>query len=294
MSGAWHMRGVGRASGLVSLLAGTTASATTSAVAQHPIGRSAVQGVVTSASGVLAGVQVVRQGLVRDSVVSDSAGRFLVSGLARGRQVFLVRRVGYEPVLFEIEFAGDTTLTVDVTLESVAPVLDTITVHGDSALGPYARKLIGVGFQERRREAQRTATDATFLTPEDIARRKPNRLSHLLEGQRSIHIQYLNALSAIARGRDNRCLMSLWVDGQMVWPSPGARTASGGLSGVSAGLSGGAAPSSNSGHASDPGIEMILISEIAAVEIYPSPSGTPHQFQSLSGSCGAIVVWTKQ
>lgn len=277
------------------LIAGATATATT-ASAQLPSGRSVVLGVVTDAGGPLAGARIVRQGLVRDSVFSDSAGRFRLSGLALGRQVFVVRKVGYEAVEFEIEFSADTSVTVDVALESVVPVMDTITIRGDSALGPYSRKLISVGFQERRREAQRTATDATFLTPEDIARRKPNRLASLLEGQRSVHVQYLNAHGAIARRRDGRCAMSLWVDGQLLWPPPGERTASGGLSGIGAGLSGVSTPATSGGRGrlTDSGIEIVLVTEIAAVEIYPSPSGTPQQFQSLSGSCGAIIVWTRQ
>lgn len=280
---------------LLGTLTGTIFGAASLTHAQTmPRGGSAVRGVVSVRGALpLAGALVVRGGLVPDSVRSDSAGRFVIQGLTPGRHTFTVRHMGFEPVGFEILFYSDTTVVVDVPLEPRIVALDTLGIVGDRALGAYDRKLTSVGFEERRRQAERSATDATFLTPQDIDRRKPSRLSHLLEGQRSVHVQSVsNGWGAIARGRDNRCLMTVWVDGQLFYPTPGRLVSGGGLSGMFTASPPG--PSLTMGGGDDLGVNGIAINDVAAVEIYPSPSGTPPQFQSLSGTCGAIVIWTKQ
>ncbi len=90
--------------------------------------------------------------------------------------------------------------------------------------------------------------------------------------------------------------MTVWLDGQRVFPTgsqSGAAMGSG--LGVTGGGGGGSLTLAPRIGASDvTGLNMIGINEVAAVEIYPSPSGTPPQFQALTGTCGAIVVWSKQ
>lgn len=269
--------------GLLTGILVATCSAARAQVAPHH--GSAVRGIVTALDGgPIAGALVVRGGLVPDSVLSDSLGRFAIHGLTMGRHAFAVRRVGFVPVDFEIAFQADTTIDLEVRLEPRVAILDTITVRGGDELGNFGRKLRAVGFEERREQAERTATDATFLTPQDIGRRRPARLSHLLEGQRSIKIAYAGII-AIAYGRDGRCVMSVWVDGQEMRGLFPVRQERGMFS-----SSPGVAPNL----AANPGLDLIAATDVAAVEIYPSPTGTPPQFQNLTGTCGAIVIWTKQ
>lgn len=246
---------------------------------------SSVRGVVRAAGGgPLVGSSVVRLGTPPDSVASDTGGRFVLLGLARGHHYFTVRHVGFVPVDFEVTFLADTSVDVDVPLEQHVIVLDTIRVRGAEELGLFERKLRAVGFEERREQAERSATDATFLTPEDIGRRRPLRLSHLLEGSRSVKIGYAGII-AVAYGRDGRCVMSVWLDGQEMRNLFPVRNEGRAFS---------TNPGSPPNPASTPGLDLIAASDIAAVEIYPSPSGTPPQFQNLTGMCGAIVIWTKQ
>jgi len=253
-------------------------------------GGSTIRGFVRDSAGAPVRAAAVSFALT-DSVaaLSDSAGVFTIRGLGRGVHSLRVRHIAFHPSEFAIGFHADTTLNLEITLEARSLVLDTINVV-DRSLDLYERKLRAVGFEERRRDAMRTATDATFLAPVDIERRHPSRLSQLLEGQRSVHVEYTGPLTAVARGRDGRCLMSVWVDGQIVFPSGSARAASSGLSGLVAG----SGTSSNARAGGGMSINVVEPMAIAAIEIYPSPSGTPPQFQQLSGTCGAIVVWTKQ
>jgi hypothetical protein len=204
-----------------------------------------------------------------------------------GVHSFAIRHVAYEPVDFSVEFTADTAISITIPLELRGYALQAIEIN-DSVLGEYARKLRGVGFDERLGQAERSAVDATFITPLEMQRRRAVRLSHLLEGQRSIKIRFMG-ITAIAYGRDGQCVMSVWVDGQEmrnIFPT-GSNQGSGAGSIIRT-----AAPRSNP--ASFPGLDLIDPNDIAAIEIYPSASGTPPQFQNLTGNCGAIVIWTKQ
>ncbi|HEX6316012.1 MAG TPA: hypothetical protein VFZ73_14175, partial [Gemmatimonadaceae bacterium] len=39
--------------------------------------------------------------------------------------------------------------------------------------------------------------------------------------------------------------------------------------------------------------EMVPPGHVAAMEIYPSAVGAPPQYQSLNGTCGIVLIWTK-
>ncbi|MHB0948402.1 MAG: hypothetical protein ACYC4J_05000, partial [Gemmatimonadaceae bacterium] len=39
--------------------------------------------------------------------------------------------------------------------------------------------------------------------------------------------------------------------------------------------------------------DLVLARDVAAMEVYVSPAGTPGQFRDISKPCGAIVIWKK-
>jgi hypothetical protein len=39
--------------------------------------------------------------------------------------------------------------------------------------------------------------------------------------------------------------------------------------------------------------EMVLPSSVAAMEVDPRGTGAPSEFQSMNGSCGVVLIWTK-
>ena len=136
-------------------------------------------------------------------------------------------------------------------------------------------KLRTVGFFERLRQGRRGALDASFLTPDEIVRRHADQVSHLVEGFRSAHVQYVGNFRAIPYGRDGRCAMSIWLDGHPVDLLFSPEFEAG-----------------RSDLGTFPGLNFIDVNTVAAVELYPSLSGTPAQFQHGTG-CGAIVIWTR-
>jgi hypothetical protein len=45
--------------------------------------------------------------------------------------------------------------------------------------------------------------------------------------------------------------------------------------------------------AEDPVNLMVKPNEIAGAEVYPRGIGAPPQYQSLNGSCGIVLIWTR-
>ena len=39
--------------------------------------------------------------------------------------------------------------------------------------------------------------------------------------------------------------------------------------------------------------EHVIASQVARVEIYTTPGKTPAQYQSLGGTCGVVLIWSK-
>jgi len=39
--------------------------------------------------------------------------------------------------------------------------------------------------------------------------------------------------------------------------------------------------------------EIVVPSSVAAMEVYPRGTGAPPEFQSMNGSCGVVLIWTK-
>jgi hypothetical protein len=75
-----------------------------------------VVGVVMDTAGrPLDGAQVTAI-RIRRTATADAAGRFMFAGLAKGREVFQVRRIGYQPQLFDLDLQPDDNLRIGITL----------------------------------------------------------------------------------------------------------------------------------------------------------------------------------
>jgi len=251
-----------------------------------------VHGTVSGRAGrPLAAAIVIREGLPPETTRTDSAGRYALALPAAGRSAFRIVAVGYGVTSFLVTVERPESVGVDVPLEPVPVVLDTIEVAGHPELLGN-RNLLANGFAERLERARRMASQATFFTPEDIARRRPQRMSHLVNTARGVRMQWEGA-KAIPYGRNNQCVMSLWVDGhelQNVLPA-----LRGGLSGMRLPSPGERVVYANPrpGEEEPQGLDFIPMNDIAAIEVYPSAVATPPEFQSLKNNCGAIVIWTK-
>lgn len=183
--------------------------------------------------------------------VTDSAGTFHIPGAPGGTDSVEVRYVGYEQNRVELDLApGKTTRVIFLLSRTVLRLAEIrVEVRGGRRVGKLA------GF-ERRRELGL----GYFLTPDDLAERKP--LRNASEAFRRVPGVYVGpyrngrAPVLISRGRD--CRPAIFIDGA---------------------------------HVPDLEIDDLAPEELGAVEIYRGPSEIPGQYLGFS-TCGLIQVWT--
>ena len=199
-----------------------------------------------------------------------------------------------EDLHLDVPCARDQLFQEEAGVLEVGPrePLDPGTVRVDSILALATPATEGTqaranGFFERKSARDRGAGSSTFITPEEIARRRPQRVSDLLGAVAGVRLRFINGV-AVPYGRDGHCIMNIWVNGTLIE----------GLYGQSAmnpqSYFRGGASSARPGGGDNEGIDgTINAMEADAVEIYPSPAETPPRFDSLRNQCGTIVIWTK-
>jgi hypothetical protein len=250
--------------------------------------------VITSATAVLA--QRVITGQVLDPagapvayanldlgakrVVADDSGRFRVS-VGPGSGVLHVRRIGFKPTNTSYAAGGDTSLTVQ--LDPIAQRLEAALIEATG----ISRALELHGFYRRLQEREKGINSGQFITAEEIEQRNPHRIGQMLDGRTGIRMQRPNQNPGVGqRGANgakctsasdprcwapvglNGCYMDVYMDGRR-------------LTSVSL---------KNEPTYID---EYILPSHIAGIEIYTTAGRVPPEYQSLSGTCGVLLFWSK-
>lgn len=234
-------------------------------IAQEPPAR-LVQGRVTDSAGVPVPYVNVRVGPVR--VVTNDSGRFRLPLQSRTSITLEVRRLGFEPANVALPAGGDTSLFV--TLTPVAHVLREALVQQERL-----RTLERRGFYSRLQDREKGINIGYFVTPEDLERRQPPLTTMLLEGIPGVRVSRVGGNCQFIQ----RCYMPTGPGGcRFTIFLDGAR-----ITGLSAG------PSAR-GDFLD---ELLAPSTIAGIEVYTRGVRAPPQFQTLSGNCGVVVIWTK-
>jgi hypothetical protein len=194
--------------------------------------------------------------------VTDSAGRFRITGIPSGRRGLRVNKIGFAPLRTAVEFStGDTVemeIGLTVSFEEMAAV-EIVEAQNPSRLTEF-----------ERRRASRTGD---YLTNEDIVHRSRGRLSEALQTLGGVNIMtggsggtYLVGARG-SGGRRGTCFTAVMLDG--VWVYDGDRT-------------------------QQPfNVNSINPVDVAAVEYYRGLSNTPVELQGTRNSCGALVIWTK-
>jgi hypothetical protein len=112
------------------------------------------------------------------------------------------------------------------------------------------------GFEERRRKGF-----GKFVTPQQIEQRQPRNTSDMLRGIAGILVgrdDLGGAEIAFTRGSSGTCVPDLYLDGQPMFQMP---------------------------------VDDIPATDLMAIEIYQGTTQMPPQWAK--GSCGLLVVWTK-
>jgi Carboxypeptidase regulatory-like domain len=227
--------------------------------------------------------------------VSDDSGRFRVE-LPRGGVTVDLRRLGFAPVDIRLEAGGDTVIAV--ALMPVAAKLTAMRVQAEQQV----RSLELHGFYERMADREKWGGSGQFVTPEEIEFRKSPRTTQLLDDRLGVRVKGVGGCTVqvqcfVPLGTNN-CIMQIYLNGQRLMPSGGARAqqrATGGMVATAfKALSGQAAAAGGL----DPSNVVFLDdfvhpSELAGIEIYQRAVQAPPQYQTMNGNCGVVLVWTK-
>jgi hypothetical protein len=223
--------------------------------------RRIVQGaVVDSAGASLAYVNVV---VGTNRVLTTESGDFILRSVSREPLKLTLFRIGFAPTEATIAAGSDTAVRIVMTHVPVR--LSGVRVTGTQ----MSAKLRLHGFYERMKDVESGINRGYFITPEDLERRKAPTITQVFEGFPSIRVFTRGGrdLYAEIQGTDG-CKMTVYLDGIRIVGKLNAA-------------------------AEEPVNAVVRPNAIAGAEIYPRGVGAPPKYQSLNGSCGVVLIWTR-
>ncbi|MDQ6828667.1 MAG: carboxypeptidase regulatory-like domain-containing protein [Gemmatimonadota bacterium] len=243
--------------------ASTATTATTAPVAALPRGTARLSGTVRDKTGkALAGAQIDLVGTDAHAV-SNEAGSFSLSGLPSGTQTLEARYVGYQPARVAVSLSSGAPRDVNVVMSERVTELAATTVVGKTV--EYGRG-DPTGFLTRKANGG----GGTYSTRAEIEKFETPSFCKLMQ-RMGLNVSYgsprgggliSKGCRVLMHGDKGGCEPLIYQDGTVL-----------------------------NGNVID--LEStVVVSDIAAIEIYRGPASTPAQFLHLGGKCGAIVVWT--
>jgi hypothetical protein len=191
----------------------------------------------------------------RQSVTTDSAGRFQLESELAGTRILLVRRIGYQPAEMTVHLRPGMAEDADVRLGSFVALLDEIVVRRQTDAA-----LERVGFGVRRRAGM-----GNYLDPGQIERSGAVDVFDLLRRFSNLRYVITSEGNRVIVGRplgfDSEGCVNYFVDGQP-WLGEGSP------------------------------VPYMQPHEIAAMEVY-SAAFTPQEFTRSLTICETIVIWTR-
>jgi hypothetical protein len=181
-----------------------------------------------------------------------------------------IRRIGFAPATVQLPAGGDTALTIE--LVPVAQELSAAVIR-ESRLRTLERR----GFYARMLDREKGVNTGYFITPEDLELRKPMLTTRALEGIPNVRVQRVpfSNCSSLLRcymiAGPSGCPYTIYLDGARV-------TAMSGGNGTLRG---------------DYLDELVPPNTIAGMEIYTRLTNAPAAYQSLNGTCGVLLIWTR-
>jgi hypothetical protein len=195
--------------------------------------------------------------------MTDSSGRFRLSGLTGGLGFIRARKVGYLPEYFPVQMVAGKVTQATVRLRSAGQTLARVDVKADAFRGNVKLQ----GFYERAALGQ-----GIFVTREEILKRNTTQLSDVLRGRNGLTVIGGPGGATVA-GRQlgmaggsgpGLCQLPLILDGVLIEMRQGATID-----------------------------QFVNVQDVAGIEVYTSGPAVPGALQMANTSCGAIVVWTR-
>ena len=222
--------------------------------------------------------------------VTDSLGRYHLSGLPPGEHIVVTRATGFRPDSSVTALDGDETLVNDVILEVSVNALEEVRVVGASEptmrghlAGFEDRKAAGIGhfFDRQALESDQNGRLSDILggkVPGMAVRTGNGGRAWATTGRANTNAQCgLCRVSKsdildkydVASGAPLACYMDVYLDGAVVYSSG----------------SGKQTPLFN--------LNRLDPRNIEAIEVYTSTAQIPAQFIRTGGGCGVMVIWSR-
>ena len=206
-------------------------------------------------------------------------GTFRLSGIAPGREIVMVKRLGFMPVTTTLNFAAGDSIDSDFILVPSAQTLPSVRVKGKT----FERKFA----EYERRKAEGFGR---FLDSEQLDNMQARQLSQVLNtlpglqvyrsnmssaawiasarGQQSIGNTFEVDQTDITRGAPNgQCYAAVFLDGTAVFTAQRGQPLF--------------------------DINSIATASVRAIEYYAGVGTMPPEFNGSRNTCGALVIWTK-
>jgi hypothetical protein len=193
---------------------------------------------------------------------SDSAGRFVLTGLDGGKYTIVGRKLGYTPANWDVSLSSSGKIEIQLVLEHRMPMLDTVIVRADRTCSAVTLE----GFACRRHGG-----GGVFLDYTDIDDKEPVWTADIFRDIKGFRVDVRSTRYGLVRipvtNFPSGCVATL-VDG---YPASPAR------------------PVPESPY------------DLIAVEAYARPDSVPREYQrytwpnrdvTRSGRCSVIVYWT--
>jgi hypothetical protein len=191
-------------------------------------------------------------------VRTDTAGRFVLTGLPSGNVDLSFRRLSYEPATVSMDAFADDTIDVEVKLTIVAQKLQAVVVQAPSE----AQRRVLAGFEDRRKHLG----TGHFITRAQIESRHPSLLGDamsLVPGMTFVMDRSGRRQLRFARNNARPdCPPAYVIDG-----TPAAFF----------------------------NIDDMPPGDVEAIELYGGPAGLPPEFARIdrTPTCGTVVIWTR-
>jgi len=235
-------------------------------------GRPLLLGAVTDTSGQPVVHAHVTWDLERVGTVTNEEGKFWLTWQRSDSIVLSVRRVGFQPTSVRLASPGDTGYAATVVMLPLPLRLDAMRTDARAT-----DALTAAGFYQRMLDRQKGLNNGIFITPEEVEARRAPAIAFLLDKVPSLRI-LSHGRAQVPLGAGGNCAYTVYLDGKRMnalrYGSGGGIRADVWKAGVDLN-------------------ELTSANSVAAIEVYPRASMAPAQYQSLSGSCGIIVIWTK-
>ena len=229
--------------------------------------------VVDSAGAPVSYANVIAWGSQR-RIVGGADGQFRLPLDSSAKREVEFRRIGYHPLTITLDSWPDSAIRV--VMSAATRTLAAVTVAVERSQSLAIR-----GFYERMSDVERGINHGFFITPEEIDAPKGARMTDFLQGRPAVRVKMVKVGGPFGRnprtgwepqGIDG-CQMTIYVDGVRFNSLSQLKNT----------------VDQNHIFIND----LVSANSIAGIEVYPRSVTAPPKYQSLNGTCGVVLIWTR-